>query len=106
MAINSYLKFIKSVGELNVDISPTGKLIMREILKRYDGSSCRVQDIISMKEIASQATLHKNLKDLIINGYLRMQVDISDHRVKNVLVTKKTTSLIQKISNLIEKSIQ
>jgi DNA-binding MarR family transcriptional regulator len=100
MAINSYLKFLEATSKLEINILPNGKRILKEILKRGYGHPCRVQDIISMQEIASQATLHKALKELIADGYLMFKADPHDGRARHIQVTKKTNDLVQKVSKL------
>ena len=104
MAINSYLKFLEATSKLEINIPHNGKRVLKEILKRGDGEPCRVQDIISTQEIASQATLHKALKELIADGYLMLKVDPHDGRARHIQVTKKTNDLVQKVSKLLEKS--
>lgn len=106
MAINSYLKFLEATSKLEINIPPNSKRILKEILKRGYGHPCRVKDIISMQEIASQATLHKALKELIADGYLMLKADPRDGRARHIQVTKKTNDLVQKVSKLIEKSAQ
>jgi len=78
-------------------ISRTGKLMMVEILKRSDEGPYRPQDIIALKEIAPQEALNKTLKELIEDGYVKIEADRADRRVKYVEITKMTTSLINKI---------
>ena len=78
-------------------ISRTGKLMMAEILKRSDEGPYRPQDIIALKEIAPQEALNKTLKELIEDGYVKIEADRADRRVKYVEITKMTTSLINKI---------
>ena len=78
-------------------ISRAGKLMMVEILKRSDDGPYRPQDIIAMKEIAPQEVLNKALKELIEGGYVKIEADRTDRRVKYVEITKMTTSLINKI---------
>jgi len=97
MPIHTYLKFLKSVTELDMPISRTGKLMMVEILKRSDEGPYRPQDIIALKEIAPQEALNKTLKELIEDGYVKIEADRADRRVKYVEITKMTTSLINKI---------
>jgi len=104
MAINSYLKFLEATSKLEINIPPNSKRVLKVILKRGDGEPCRVQDIISMQEIASQATLHKALKELISDGYLMLKADPHDGRARHIQVTKKTNDLVQKVSKLLEKS--
>ena len=78
-------------------ISRTGKLMMAEILKRSDEGPYRPQDIIALKEISPQEALNKTLKELIEDGYVKIEADRADRRVKYVEITKMTTSLINKI---------
>ena len=105
MDINSYLRFLEATSKLEINMAPNSRRILEELLKKGNVQPYRVQDIISMHEIASQATLHKALKELINDGYLRLKASPQDARVKYVQLTKKTNDLVQKISRLIEKSV-
>ena len=54
-----------------------------------------------MRSIASQATLHKTLSELVDQGYLVLQACPSDGRVKFVALTKKANLLISRINKLL-----
>lgn len=57
-----------------------------------------------MRSIASQATLHKTLSELVQQGYLALETAPSDGRVKFVVLTKKANSLISRINKLLAQA--
>lgn len=63
-----------------------------------------VKDILSMREIASQATLHKELTNLVDQGYLSLLSDPVDLRAKKIVMTKKGNDLVAKLSKLLSNS--
>lgn len=61
-----------------------------------------VGDLISLKEIASQATLHGAVKRLAVNGYLKLQASKTDGRIKNVVLGKKGIARQAELSKALE----
>ena len=57
-----------------------------------------------MREIASQATLHKDLTNLVDQGYLALLIDPVDLRAKKVVITKKGIALVAKLNKLLSQS--
>lgn len=68
---------------------PRAVLILETVLSAYaDKVTLTVLDLILMKEIASQATLHSVLKDLIENKLIKTEISKQDGRRKFVLPAK------------------
>jgi DNA-binding MarR family transcriptional regulator len=97
----SYLTFLEASNQLWVGITANQRQVLAEVIKRDSTNLYRVQDIIGMRSIASQATLHKTLSELVDQGYLVLQDCPSDGRVKFVALTKKANLLISRINKLL-----
>jgi DNA-binding MarR family transcriptional regulator len=97
----SYLTFLEASNQLWVGITANQRQVLAEVIKRDSTNLYRVQDIIGMRSIASQATLHKTLSELVDQGYLVLQACPSDGRVKFVALTKKANLLISRINKLL-----
>lgn len=61
-----------------------------------------VGDLISLKEIASQATLHGVVSRLAKNGYLKLETSKTDGRIKNVVLGKKGIARQAELSKALE----
>ena len=102
MSINSYLDFLSVSSKLWAGISSHGRSILEMLFER-GANTCRVQDLITMSHIASQATLHKELKELVAKGYVSLKISPSDGRVKLVTLTKKSNQLLDHLSKVLSK---
>ena len=104
MASQSYLTFLKASNKLWAGITANQREILQAVIKRGSSNPYRVQDIIDMRSIASQATLHKCLGELIASGYITLNTDPSDGRVKYVTLSKKGNLLVNRLSKLASQS--
>jgi DNA-binding MarR family transcriptional regulator len=102
--MSSYLKFLTATNKISSDFSDNEKQVLKGILQRDTSTPCRVQDVLEMRSVASQATLHKTLSQLVKRGYLSLKQSKEDGRVKYVAATKKTERLLDKLSTLLERS--
>ena len=103
--MSSYLRFLNATNEISSDFSDHEKQVLNGIFQRDTSTPCRVQDILEMSWVASQATLHKTLSQLVERGYLSLEQSKEDGRVKYVAITKKTEKLLAKLSKLLERSV-
>lgn len=103
--MSPYVTFLKASNEIASEFSEHEKRILNGIAQRDPLTLCRVQDILKMSSIASPATLHKTLLELVSRGYLSLQQSKEDGRVKYVTFTKKTEKLIDKLSTLLKSSV-
>ncbi|HQR83507.1 MAG TPA: helix-turn-helix domain-containing protein [Polynucleobacter sp.] len=58
-----------------------------------------------MKTIASQATLHKTLSNLVKGGYLILKPSDDDGRVKYVMMTQKIIRFLKELDLKLTKSV-
>lgn len=105
MPNKSYLNFLTATEKVWADISPNGRKILVLVIKRGSTDPFKVRDVIGMRSIASQATLHKCLGELIASGHITLKADPSDGRVKYVTLSKKGNLLVDKLSKLLAKAI-
>ena len=105
MNVNSYLKILQATSKVWGDISPTERTILEAVIRNVSPPLLRVQDILAMREIASQATIHKSLSSLVSKGYLALKPDPTDGRAKFVTLGKKTHVLVEKLSKHLSDSI-
>lgn len=103
MKKDSYLSFIESSKRIWLGISSNGKAILEMVMRSLD-KPLQVQDIISNRAIASQATIHKELGLLIDNGYIHLKTSRTDRRIKYVVLSKKGNLLFDRLDNLLNKA--
>ena len=106
-----YLRYIRATGLLEGEIGFTvlesfeGKLLDFIALREIEGKPSLVSDVIFLRKIGSQATLHRRLMQLCINGYLRYGSDI-DGRKKYLELTPKAKDYYSELGKCIIKSIR
>lgn len=105
MLKNSYLRFLSATVQLSAQFSDHEKQVFKEIFLRGSEDPFHVRDILDMNWIASQATLHKALTNLVKDGYLTLKTSKDDGRVKYILMTKKANKLLEQINHLLVTSV-
>ncbi|OYY07506.1 MAG: hypothetical protein B7Y05_22195 [Polynucleobacter sp. 24-46-87] len=105
MRQNSYLKFLTSTAKISAQFSDHEKQVLKAIFVRGTDNPFQVRDILEMKTIASQATLHKALSDLVKGGYLTLKSSNDDGRVKYVVMTQKIIKLLKDLDLKLTKSV-
>jgi DNA-binding MarR family transcriptional regulator len=105
MEKNCYLKFLVATEKISAQFSEHEKRVLKEIFTRGSDAPFHVQEILDMKAIASQATLHKTIATLVKDGYLTLKPSKEDGRVKYILITKKANKLLEKINHLLTTSV-
>jgi DNA-binding MarR family transcriptional regulator len=58
-----------------------------------------VNELLSMKALGSQASIHKKLHALVDGGYVTLEVQ-EDARIKKVVPTKETKKLFSQVNKL------
>lgn len=104
MGQNSYLKFVASTARISAQFSDHEKQVLKAIFVRGTDNPFQVRDILEMKSIASQATLHKTLSDLVKGGYLTLKTSNDDGRVKYVVMTQKIIKFLKELDSKLKKS--
>ena len=105
MRQNSYLQFLASTAKISAQFSDHEKQVLNAIFVRGIENPFQVRDILEMKTIASQATLHKTLSNLVKGGYLILKPSDDDGRVKYVVMTQKIIKLLKDLDLKLTKSV-
>jgi DNA-binding MarR family transcriptional regulator len=50
---------------------------------------CTITELINLKQIGSPAILHASLKKMIKNGFIHIELNQEDHRIKYLRLTSK-----------------
>jgi hypothetical protein len=104
-----YLRFIHAACLLENETGFTrlesieGRLLDFLAVREMEGKPSLVSDAIFLKNIGSQATLHRRLTQLCANGYLRYGSDI-DGRKKYLELTPKAQDYYSALGKCIIKS--
>jgi len=101
----NYLHFSKAVHRINkrYKINDSKELLVLESVldAHIDGVEFAVLDLILLKEIASQATLHSVMMGLILKKIIKTEVCKRDARRKYVLPTKHGLTWLKDCSELL-----
>jgi DNA-binding MarR family transcriptional regulator len=88
--MSSYIKYLKFEISSNqrYELDTVQIRVVNEILfSLAKGESIKVGDILSNREIASQATSHVALKKLVAKGLISYET-VTDNRTKYLVITK------------------
>ena len=99
-----YLSFLETSNTLWSGITRNQRKVLEAIFIRLSGGHCHVKDIIGIRSIASTATLHKTLNELVYDGYLTLEADPTDGRAKLIVLTKKARLLIFSLNKTLIQS--
>ncbi|MBU3564210.1 MarR family winged helix-turn-helix transcriptional regulator [Polynucleobacter sp. Tro8-14-1] len=106
MSSQSYLMFLEASNKLWAGITSNQREVLLAVIKRDSSNPYRVQDIIGMRSIASQATLHKALTELVAQGYLAFKPSPSDNRVKFVVLARKGGALEARLTKILSQACE
>ena len=104
MPQSKFIKFRSATIELFKEYEVSLKLnaTLCFIVKSYfKDRKLTVSEIISQKSIASQATIHSNIKDLIALNLVALVINPNDARIKYLEPTKTALELFKKLDNFI-----
>ena len=104
MSCHSYLTFLKASDKLWFGITAKQREVLLTVIRRGFSNPYRVQDVIGMRSIASQATLHKALTEVVSKGYLVFKPSLSDSRVKFIFLTRKGSALEAQLNKLLTRA--
>ena len=88
--LDKYFSYIKILEKTNkkLNLDDIDVLLLNAVAQALDaGRTLSVKDILLMKDIASQATIHGRLKHLVNIRLITLQSNKDDGRIKNVLLT-------------------
>ncbi len=100
-----YLRFLNLLkaldGPLHRELdSGCTKLLETICIQAYlHGHYYNVNELISMRALGSQASIHKRLHSLVECGYIELEVQ-EDARVKKVIPTKEAKKRISQVNKL------
>lgn len=104
----AYLKFLaaQDADKKRLDLSSNQVALLEYIFKETaTGRVLRVQDLITLNKIASQATLHGALKGLIAKGLITSKAHKEDGRVKEVYLTAQGNKYFARIEAALAKAV-
>ena len=104
MERNSYFIFLEALSKSNqqLNLNHTEQLLLDEVAKATDtGAVVRVKDLISLHQIASQATLHKALSNLVTKKLILLKISKHDGRQKDVQLSKLAQQRYAQLSKAI-----
>ena len=105
--LNKYFYYLTILEKSNkeFDLDGVDVLLLNFIAKADDKKqTLNVKDLLSLKEIASQATIHGRLKQLVAKKLIVLNEDKVDGRVKEVMLTKLAYNRYELLSKAIEKA--
>ena len=105
--LNKYLHYLTILEKSNqeFDLDGVDVLLLNFIAKADDKKqTLNVKDLLSLKEIASQATIHGRLKQLVAKKLIVLNEHKVDGRVKEVMLTKLAYKRYELLSKAIEKA--
>lgn len=108
---DAYFRFINIIRALDGPIVPAVDPSCIPLLEKIcsdlaiHNKSYMVNELLAMKFLGSQATIHKKLHLLVDNGFVDL-VPQTDGRLKMVSPTKKANKLFAQLDKLILKSLK
>ncbi len=105
--LKKYFDYLAILDKSNrqLDIDAIDELLLNVIAKAsYEEQVLNVKDLLKLKEIASQATIHGRLKQLAEKHLISLKSNGVDGRVKEVMLNKLATKRFELLSKAIEKS--
>lgn len=107
--IQAYLKFLtaQAADKKRLELSANQVQLLEYIFKEATtGRLLRVQDLITLSMIASQATLHGELKGLIAKGLILAKANKTDGRVKEIVLTTAGKQYFARLEAAIAKAVK
>lgn len=105
--LKKYFDYLAILDKSNkqFDLDAIDEFLLNVLAK----ASCKkqivnVKDLLGLKEIASQATLHGRLKKLVEKKLILLKGNKVDGRVKEVTLTKLATKRFEILTKAIEKA--
>ena len=109
MTKDSYFKFLNKLSESNMkyNLSNDERLLLDVVAtETHADKVIYVKDLITLNQIASQATLHKALSNLVDKNLLAYKADKADGRLKEVHLTKLAEKRYEELGKAIENAVK
>lgn len=100
MFSTSYSCFISGKQKIWAGLPNREQHILEAVLKHPPNHRPKVQDLLQLKELGSQATVHAALTRLKKLNLLILTTDASDGRIKLVSLTPKAMMIFRNLSKL------
>lgn len=107
--MDKYFKYLVALDKSNqkFKLSNDERLLLDVVATAtHAGKVMYVKDLITLNQIASQATLHKALSNLIDKKLLAYKADKDDGRLKEVHLTKLANKRYEELSKVIESVVK
>jgi len=101
-----YLTKIDKVRSINKSyhINDRQVLILNYICEKHlSHKACHIKEIILLKTVGSQATLHAVTKELAKLNLIKVSIDLVDKRIKNVLPTPLALKRLKTLVAIFQK---
>ena len=109
---NLYLRFLRITRalsrnkKLTIDIDATAMLVLNEIaVQHFDGKAMTVTDAMTLRDIASPATIHRKLDELREAGLIEQIFEGSNRRTKFLVPTKLAIAYFDKMSEAMSSAV-
>jgi DNA-binding MarR family transcriptional regulator len=108
---NPYIKFLASYHELErTDLQAldlVGEKLLGYIAVQHSNElTLTVTECMRIKSVASPATIHRKITELINDGWVYTLFEGEKRRTKYLAPTLKATKYFEKVSKLMLKSVQ
>jgi DNA-binding MarR family transcriptional regulator len=101
-----YLSKVDKARSINKSyhINDRQAFILDFICEKYlSHNTCHIKEIILLKTVGSQATLHAVTKELVKLNLIKVSVDLVDKRIKNVLPTPLALKRLKTLVAIFQK---
>lgn len=105
MTYNAYSCFISGKEKIWRGLPNREQHILESILMNSANSKQRVSDVLKLRELGSQATLHAALMRLKTAHFLTLTTGTKDGRVKYVSLAPKGVALFKSLESLMALSV-
>jgi DNA-binding MarR family transcriptional regulator len=107
--MDSYFRYLTALDASNkkFKLSNDERLLLDIVAtKLHNNEVVYVKNLISLNQIASQATLHKALSSLVDKKLLELKITKQDGRLKEVHLTKLANKRYEELNKAIENAVQ
>jgi DNA-binding MarR family transcriptional regulator len=108
---STYLRFLALAHAINSpsessDIDETAKQLLNVIaVKHAEGKSMSVSEAMALDSIASPATIHRKLNDLLEVGLIEQKFAANNRRTKYLAPTEAADNYFETLGNAMKQSI-
>ena len=100
MTYNSYSRFISGKEKIWRGLPNREQQILESVLMHNSSPHQRVSDVLKLRELGSQATLHAALMRLKTSHFLTLTTGTIDNRVKFVSLAPRGVALFKSLETL------